>query len=67
MAPACRQKITTVIGANMLSVFIFVAQLIADHAIVKTNAIGEHGAIELLHVMGCVFKNPFLLDDCIAS
>ena len=67
MAPAYHQKITIVVGANMLSVFVFIVHLIADHVIVKTNAKGEHDAIELLHVIGYVFNNSFLLDDCIAS
>ena len=67
MAPADHRMIMAVVAANMFSVFIFLVHLIADHAIVKTNAKGEHDVIELLHVIGYVFKNPFLLDDCIAS
>ena len=67
MAPADYQKITAVIDTSVFPVFIFTVHLVADHAIVKTNAKGEHDVIELLHVIGCVFKNPFLLDDCIAS
>ena len=67
MAPAYHQKITTVVGTNMFSVFIFIVHLIADHAIVKANAKVKHDVIELLRVIGYVFKNPFLLIRSIAS
>ena len=67
MAPAYHQTIMTVIGANMFAVFILNVHSISDHAIDETSAKGEHGVIELLHVIGYVFKNTFLLGDCIAS
>ena len=55
------------IGASMFSVFVFDLHSVADHAIDETNAKGDRGVVELLHDVGFVLKNPFLLKSCIAS